>query len=180
MGGVGFAEENTIRSDDDITAELAAVFEVGYSSYLNESNAFGANKTLDEQHLRSFIDRLQQFVMLFWGYDSVARGLKITDIAFGNRLAQFRSALTAQIQQLQTTLIEYQTKQIQLSYGPPNNSQNAAAEIDAYRRKAAQETAFRAQQICNYNNRLFVLTQQQGVSMAAAKLIAEAETGYRE
>lgn len=180
VGAVALQRRYTIHSDDEITTGLSAVFEVGYTSYLNESTAFSANKALDEQHLRSFIDRLQQFVMLFWGYDSVMHGLKITDTALSNRLSQMRSTLTAQIQQLQTSLIEYQTKQIRLSYGPPNNSQNAATQIDDYRRQTSQELAIRAQQICNYNTRLFVLTQQQGVPMAAAKLIAEAETGYHE
>lgn len=118
--------------------------------------------------------------MLFWAYGRVIYGLKIADPTLNNRLSQIHSTITAQINQLQTVLVTYQTNQVRLSYGPPDNAQNAAAQINEYRIQSSQEALLRAQQVSHYSNRLFTLTQQQGVPMAQAKLIAEAETGYRE
>ena len=162
---------------EEVNGRLSAIVEDGFAHFTNELNAFHANPAPDTNVIATFLNRTQQYSMLFWGYDHITRSLGISDANQSNRTSQIRSIVDGQIQQLQNLLNQYQTRQTQYTHQPPSAGQNAIQDAERYRQQVMAEVMAKRQQMFAYTNRLRELTQG-GVPYIQAELIAKQETGY--
>ncbi len=162
-------------TNDEINARLARVTEDGFNFFNQELNTFHAHANNDQGAISTFLNRVSQYSMLFWGYETVVKSLGTASADLINRVGQMRGIVDGTQRQLQELLNHL--SQAQYNYPMPAPGQNAAQDWSAYQTTVMAEVMAKRQQMFNYTNRLHELTQG-GIPFLQAQLLARQETGY--
>ncbi len=165
-------------TNDEVNTVMSNIVEGAVQAYTAEMNAFYATRTTDVNQISMWLGRTQQFAMLFYGYELVCRSLGTATVDQINRVAQIRSWIDGQVQQVWNLLNHAQSSQMPYQYHPPTTGQNAILQAQQYQQQVMAEVMAKRQQMFAYTNRLRELTQG-GVPFIQAEIIAKQETGYR-
>jgi len=167
-------------SNQEINGVLTNIVEDGFQHFVAELNAFHAQAAPDANSISFFLNRIYQYVMLFWGYEHMTKSLGTADANQTNRLAQIRAYVEGQGPQIQELLNRCQAMQAHnYNYQPPlAAAQNAIQQANIYRQQVMSEVTAHQQQCFAYTQRLRELTQG-GMPYVQAQVIAKQETGYR-
>ena len=148
-------------TNEELNGRLSAIIEEGFECFTKELNAFHENQVTGQDTTNAFLNRVRQYVLLFWGYEYVTKSLGIAEANQVDRVYQIRCLIDGQVNRLQELLNQYRSRQ---------------NVMDEVARNA--ETIAKQKQLFDYTNRLSELTRG-GVPYIQAQLIAKQETGYR-
>ncbi len=160
---------------EEINSRLAQVIDNGYQHFNQELNSFHANPANNQVAVEMFLNRVNQYAMLFWGYECVTRGLGTASANQIEQVVRMRAMVDGAQQQTQNLLNHW--FQAQSNYQMPVGGQNAVEDFGSYQVKINAEVMAKRQQMFNYTNRLRELTQG-GIPFVQAQILARQETGY--
>lgn len=163
-------------TNDEINSRLAQVVDNGFKQFNQELSSFHSNPANDQVAIEMFLNRVSQYSMLFWGYECVTKGLGTASADQTDQVVRMRAMVDSAQQQTQDLLNHWY--QAQKNYQMPGGGRNAVEDFNSYRSNAMAEALAKQQQMFNYQNRLWVLTQQGGIPLIQAQIIARQETGY--
>jgi hypothetical protein len=160
---------------EEINSHLVKVVSDGYQFFNKELNSFHANPTNDQGTISTFLNRVSQYSMLFWGYENVTKSLGTASADQINQVGQIRAIVDGAQRQVQDLLNHLQ--QSQNSYQMPTAGRDSTQDFNNYQSRVMAEVMAKRQQMYNYTNRLYELTQG-GIPFIQAQILARQETGY--
>jgi hypothetical protein len=113
--------------------------------------------------------------MLFWGYETMTKALGTASVDQINQVGQMRAVVDGAQRQVQELLNHLW--QAQNNYQMPTAGQNSVQDFNTYQTTIMAEVMAKRQQMFNYTNRLYELTQG-GIPFVQAQILARQETGY--
>jgi hypothetical protein len=161
---------------EEINSHLAQVVDNGFQHFNQELNSFHSNPATDQAAIEMFLNRVGQYQMLFWGYECVTKGLGTASANQIDQVVRMRAMVDGARQQTQDLLNH--CYQAQKNYQMPVGGQNAVEDFQSRQFIANAELIAKRQQMFNYQNRLWELTQQGGMPLIQAQVIAKQDTGY--
>ncbi len=160
-----------MASVEEASAGMAAIVEDGFKYFNNELTAFRAAPPGDASKTAAFSQRVNQYVMLFWGYEHVTAGLKLGDAAQLARVTLIRGIVEDTLKQVQAL----QSQQYHAAAPQPAAIDPRYVALSTY--NANNEFMLKQKQAFAYQNRMWQLTNG-GIPFIQAQLIARQETGY--
>jgi hypothetical protein len=160
---------------EEINSRVTKVVNDGFQFFNQELNSFHANQSNDQGTISTFLNRVSQYSMLFWGYETMTKALGTATAEQINQVGQIRAMVDGTQRQVQDLLNHL--RQAQNNYQMPTVGQNAVQDFNSYQTTVMAEVMAKRQQMFNYTNRLYELTQG-GIPFLQAQILARQETGY--
>jgi hypothetical protein len=160
---------------EEVNARLEKTVNDGFQFFNKELDTFHAAPANDQHAVSVFLNRVAQYALLFWGYETVTKALGTASAEQIGRVGQMRAMVDGVQRQVQDLLNHLY--QAQTSYQMPMGGQNGVEDFGAYQIRVRGEMMAKQQQMFNYTNRLRELVQG-GIPFVQAQILARQETGY--